>query len=119
MVSGRILLVEDAMDARFLLTEILKSRGYEVDDVSTGHSALQQIGCSIYDLIILDRGLPDLSGIQLLAALRANPRTKTTPILFVTGDGDVSSQVEGLRAGADDYIVKPYEPEILLARVAV
>ena len=111
----RILLVEDEIRLAEALEQILKKQGYLVDLADDGSIGRDMAETGIYDVIILDRNLPDVEGIEILKHLRNN--RITTPVIFLTAKDTVSNRVEGLDAGADDYLVKPFFKEELLARV--
>jgi DNA-binding response OmpR family regulator len=111
----RLLLVEDdAMLGRAVLTA-LKMEGYDVDWMSAGQSALHCLETEDYDLVILDLGLPDVDGKNVLATLRK--RGTTTPVIILTARDSIEDRVGGLDAGADDYMVKPFDQHELMARV--
>lgn len=111
----RLLLVEDdAALVRGLLT-LLRSGGYAVDHVATGADALAVIEGEPYNLIILDIGLPDLSGFDVLKNLRR--RGARTPVLILTARDALQDRISGLDLGGDDYMLKPFEPTELEARV--
>jgi two-component system response regulator PhoP len=111
----RILVVEDEADLREPLAERLKSEGYTVDQAADGREGLFLGREYAIDLGIIDIGLPGMSGIELIQALRKE--AKNYPILILTARGNWQDKVEGLEAGADDYLVKPFHIEELLARV--
>jgi DNA-binding response OmpR family regulator len=111
----RILLVEDdAMIGRAVL-DVLRGEHYAVDWVRDGVAADAALSSEPYDLVLLDLGLPKADGLQVLRSLRA--RRDTVPVLVATARDAVGDRVAGLDAGADDYIVKPYDTDELLARV--
>lgn len=110
-----ILLVEDEIRLANALGQLLKMQGYQVDIVNSGIEGQDMAETGIYDVVILDRMLPDLDGIELLKAIRA--ANITTPVIFLTAKDSVSNKIEGLDAGADDYLVKPFDSNELLARV--
>lgn len=111
----RILLVEDEIELREPLVSRLKAEGYTVDPAADGKEGLFLGREYAIDLGIVDIGLPKLSGIDLIRALRKEE--KSFPILILTARGNWQDKVEGLEAGADDYLVKPFHIEELLARV--
>jgi len=111
----RILLVEDEAGLREPLAERLKGEGYTVDQAADGREGLFLGREYAIDLGIIDIGLPKLSGIELIRHLRK--QEKNFPILILTARGNWQDKVEGLEAGADDYLVKPFHVEELLARV--
>ncbi|MEQ8975422.1 MAG: two-component system response regulator RppA [Coleofasciculus sp. C1-SOL-03] len=111
----RILLVDDEVELTDPLSRVLKREGYEVDVADEGKSGRQLAMQSDYDLLILDWMLPHQSGLELCQQLRS--QGKTTPVLFLTAKDTLDDRVMGLDAGADDYLVKPFELRELLARV--
>ncbi len=111
----RILIVEDEIHLAEALTHLLKKQHYSVDAVYNGDEGLDCALSGIYDLIILDIMLPGLDGISILKNLRQED--KVTPVILLTAKNDTSDKVNGLDAGADDYIPKPFEMEELLARI--
>lgn len=111
----RILLVDDEVELTHPLSRVLKREGYEVDVAYEGQSGHQLAMQSDYDLLILDWMLPHQSGLELCQQLRS--QGKTTPVLFLTAKDTLDDRVMGLDAGADDYLVKPFELRELLARV--
>jgi DNA-binding response OmpR family regulator len=111
----RILLVEDELRLAEALGQILKRQGYLVDAAGDGAAGLDLAETGIYDVIILDRMLPNLEGVDVLRQLRAN--SIKTPVIFLTAKDSVPNRIEGLDAGADDYLVKPFSKDELLARV--
>jgi DNA-binding response OmpR family regulator len=109
----KILVVEDEERIATFLVKGLSREGYDLEHVKSGHDALERAGGS--DLVILDLGLPDIDGLDVLTSLRAE-REDVQVIVLTARDG-VDDRVEGLEAGADDYLVKPFAFEELLARV--
>lgn len=111
----RLLLVEDHVLLADELMAGLARLGYAVDWLADGRDALYQGQSEPYDLIILDLGLPGLPGLDVLKQWRA--QGLTTPVLILTARGSWSERIEGLKAGADDYVTKPFHPEELQLRV--
>lgn len=111
----RLLLVEDHVPLADELMAGLARLGYAVDWLADGRDALYQGQSEPYDLIILDLGLPGLPGLDVLKQWRA--QGLTTPVLILTARGSWSERIEGLKAGADDYVSKPFHPEELQLRV--
>jgi DNA-binding response OmpR family regulator len=111
----RILLVEDDPMIGQAVLDVLRSDHYAVDWVRDGQAADAALSSERYDLVLLDLGLPKADGLQVLRWLRA--RRDTVPVLVATARDAVGDRVAGLDAGADDYIVKPYDTDELLARV--
>ncbi|GAP95786.1 response regulator transcription factor [Leptolyngbya sp. NIES-2104] len=113
----RVLVVEDDLHLAEVLTEALSDRAYSVDVVKDGESAWNWISSVSYDLIVLDVTLPKLDGISLCRRLRTAPNHGTTPVLMLTARDTIADKILGLDAGADDYMVKPFDLEELMARV--
>jgi len=111
----RILVVEDEPVAAALLAKGLREHAYAVDVAADGDEGIQQAGTNDYDLLILDVLLPGMNGLELCRQLRADGLA--VPILMLTARGGLEQRVEGLDAGADDYLPKPYHFPELLARV--
>ncbi len=111
----RILLVEDEPDSARMLAKGLREQTYAVDVASDGESALYQAGVNDYDLMVLDVMLPIKDGVEVCRELRATG--STLPILMLTARDAVQDRITGLDAGADDYLVKPFDFHELLARV--
>jgi DNA-binding response OmpR family regulator len=111
----RILLVEDDPMIGTAVLDVLRSENYAVDWVRDGLAADSALTSEKYDLVLLDLGLPKADGLHVLRSLRA--RRDTVPVLVATARDAVGDRVAGLDAGADDYIVKPYDTDELLARV--
>jgi two-component system OmpR family response regulator len=111
----RILIVEDDPETAGQLVESLTAGGYHVDLAVNGNEALSRGAASDYAVITIDRMLPDIDGIAVMRQLRDDGIT--TPVLFISALGEVDDRVRGLRAGGDDYLVKPFSFAELLARV--
>jgi two-component system copper resistance phosphate regulon response regulator CusR len=111
----RILVVEDEPAAAAVVAKGLREHAYAVDVAADGAEALERIGINDYDLIILDVFLPRINGLELCHQLRAD--AVIAPILMLTARGGLEQRIEGLDAGADDYLAKPYHFSELLARV--
>ncbi len=111
----RVLLVEDDRELAGMLTELLADEGYETDAAHDGQRGLHLGLTGHYDVMIIDRRLPVLDGLELLRRLRA--RAVTTRVLVLSALGELADRVGGLDAGADDYLVKPFEADELLARL--
>ena len=110
----RVLVIEDELDLIRALVQSLREEGYAVDQAIDGREGLSKAEACEYDAIVLDLMLPDLSGLDLLRKLR---QSRKTPVLILTARDGVSDRVQGLDAGADDYLVKPFELSELLARL--
>jgi PAS domain S-box-containing protein len=115
--SGRILLADDNADLRHYVKRLL-SQEYEVQTVTDGEAALAAARENPPDLVLTDVMMPRLDGFGLIAALRADPRTQHVPLILLSARAGEESRVEGLSAGANDYLVKPFSARELLARVS-
>ncbi len=113
----KILVVEDESDIRELLRFNFEQEGFAVEEAGDGAEALDRVARRAPDLIVLDLMLPRMSGLELCRRLRANPDTARLPILMVTAKGAEVDRVLGLEMGADDYVVKPFSPREVVARV--
>jgi two-component system, OmpR family, manganese sensing response regulator len=111
----RILLVDDEQELTQPLSQLLAQEGYSIDVAADGWSGEALATANIYDLYILDWVLPGKSGIEICRSLRRQSNTK--PVLFLTAQDTLDDRVRGLDAGADDYLVKPFELRELLARI--
>ncbi|MBU7585490.1 MAG: response regulator transcription factor [Nostoc sp. TH1S01] len=111
----RILLVDDEVELTDPLSRVLTREGYTVDAAYDGANGSQLATASNYDLLILDWMLPGKTGLEICQELRR--QGKNTPVLFLTAKDTLDDRVQGLDAGADDYLVKPFELRELLARV--
>ena len=114
---SRILIVEDDNDIAALIAHYLDKSGYSSEIVSDGGRALTVSRETPPHLIILDLMLPSLNGLDVCKALRADNRTVAVPIIMLTARGEESERILGLDSGADDYVVKPFNPNELMARV--
>jgi DNA-binding response OmpR family regulator len=113
----RVLIVEDDADIAALIGHYLEKAGFGSETVSDGGRALAKAKETEPDLIVLDLMLPGMSGLEICKALRTDNRTAAVPIIMLTARGEESERILGLDTGADDYVVKPFSPNELLARV--
>lgn len=111
-----ILLIEDDLDLADSLHKVLSNAGYDVTKISDGNEAIPTLKSTSFQLIIIDWGLPNKAGIDIVRELRNEGRV--TPVIFLTGKSDIASKETGLDAGADDYLIKPFSSQELLARIA-
>lgn len=116
-MNSKVLIVEDEMDIGRLLYMQVKNMGYEAEHVSSGEEALALLNRNQYDLMLLDWMLPGLSGIEIAQLVRKMDSMKDIAILMLTAKSDPNNIVEGLEAGADDYLSKPFSTDILKARM--
>ncbi|MCL1602069.1 MAG: response regulator transcription factor [Actinomycetia bacterium] len=114
MTETRILIVDDEPELRGMLRKYLTNEGLVVSDVATGVEALAYLDAAEADLVILDVGLPDIDGFEVLRRIRV---TSDVPVIMLTARADEIDRVVGLSVGADDYVTKPFSPRELLARI--
>jgi DNA-binding response OmpR family regulator len=117
MPNARLLVVEDNDEIAQMMTLFLGSRGFKVSVAGDATTALEMVRESLPDLILLDVGLPDVNGYELLRRLRQDPRTRHLPAMFVTQRKLKPDRITGLQLGADDFITKPFDPDELGLRV--
>lgn len=117
MTSLRLLVVEDDRALGPLLLRMFRAHGHDAELAADGQRGLHLALTRAYDVLVIDRGLPAIEGLDLLARLRRSGTT--APALILTALGTLADRVEGLDRGADDYLVKPFEVEELMARVRV
>lgn len=117
MSRKTVLVVEDEEDIRELITYNLETEGYRVIGVATGEEAMTAVGNQLPDMILLDLMLPGTNGLDVCRMLKGNSETQGIPVIIVTAKGEESDIVVGLELGADDYVVKPFSPKELTARV--
>jgi DNA-binding response OmpR family regulator len=113
----RALVVEDDPDIVELLVHYLRAESFQVDAFDDGRKALERIKSESYQLLVLDLQLPGMDGLALCAEVRRDKRTKDVPVVMLTARGDEADRIVGLEMGADDYVVKPFSPKELVARV--
>ncbi len=116
-MSGRILVVDDVATNRIIMKVKLAAACYSVDQAESGAAALAAARDKKPDLILLDVMMPDMSGVEVCRALKADPATADIPVVLITALSDRNAKMEGLEAGADDFLTKPVEEVTLLARV--
>jgi DNA-binding response OmpR family regulator len=114
--SQRVLVVEDNEAIRSLLSRLLQRRGYLVVPVTSGEAALEVAGDG-FDVVLLDVGLPDMNGLEVCRRIRAEAMTATLPIVIMTGRAEPGDIRDGLAAGADDFVTKPFDADDLMARL--
>jgi two-component system alkaline phosphatase synthesis response regulator PhoP len=118
MADTRILVVEDERDILELIRYNLEKAGHGVTPAATGEAGLALAREAPPDLVVLDLMLPGMDGLSVCRALKRDARTRDVPVVMVTARGTEADVVSGLNLGADDYIVKPFSPAVLVARVA-
>lgn len=115
-MSGKILIVDDESAARAALEMLLRREGFEVRDASHGEAALAECAAFLPDLILLDILMPGLNGFEVCRRIKATPETRLTPVVLITGLSATEDRIQGINAGADDFLSKPIDFNELLAR---
>lgn len=117
MTESKVLVVEDDPDIQELVQYNLERQGFQVVTCSDGESGLDEASRLPYGVMVLDIMLPGMDGLSILRKLKENPSTRSIPIIMLTAKGEESDIVIGLELGADDYVVKPFSPKELVARI--
>ena len=118
MAIQKILVVDDSPTERYFLTEILIKNGFSVSTAENGEEALQKIKADKPQLILMDIVMPGQNGFQVTRSISRDPLMTDVPIIICTSKGQETDRIWGLRQGARDYIVKPVDPQELLAKIA-
>lgn len=116
-MSQHIVVIEDERDIVNLLSYTLRKEGFEVRSSQSGREGIDLLRRGPADLAIIDIMLPDLSGLELCKKVRADENLKSLPVIFLTAKGEEFDRILGLELGADDYVVKPFSPRELVARI--
>lgn len=115
----KILVVDDMVTMRRIVKNILKQLGFaNVDEAENGQEALQKLRADSFGFVVSDWNMPVMTGIDMLRAIRADEKLKTTPVLMVTAEAQQSNLVEAVQAGVSNYIVKPFTAETLQEKIA-
>jgi two-component system phosphate regulon response regulator PhoB len=117
MTKPLVLIVEDEAPLVLMLRYNLEKEGFEVAEAADGEEALLQIAERRPDIVLLDWMLPHVSGLEICRQIRRSPQTKSLPVVMLTARGEEGDRVRGLNSGADDYVVKPFSPSELVARL--
>ncbi len=118
-LSMKILVVDDFSTMRRIIKNILKQIGFaNVDEAENGQVALSKIADGNYDFVISDWNMPEMNGMELLKSVRANETTKDLPFLMVTAEAKKENVVEAVKAGVNNYIVKPFTAETLQEKIS-
>lgn len=117
MAKERLLLIEDDKDIQELLRYNLSKEGYQIVQAFTGEEGLKAARGKSPDLIILDLMLPGMDGLEVCKLLKKEPKTEGIPVVMLTAKGEEPDVVAGLEIGAEDYILKPFSPKVLIARI--
>jgi DNA-binding NarL/FixJ family response regulator len=115
--NKQLLLIDDDPNLILLVKDYLEFRGYNVTTAENGRAALEVLDLQVPDMIICDVMMPEMDGYGLVKHIRQSPRTNKIPVLFLSAKGQADDRVKGLNEGADVYMVKPFEPEELVAQV--
>lgn len=115
---AQILVVDDSASMRNMVTATLQSAGHQVADAGDGQAALNKAKTASFDAVVTDLNMPIMDGIELVKNLRSLPTYKYTPILLLTTESAADKKAQGKQAGATGWLVKPFNPEKLLATIA-
>lgn len=118
MAIQKILVVDDSPTERYFLTDILIKNGFSVSTAENGEEALLKVKADKPQLILMDVVMPGQNGFQITRAISKDPETQDIPIIICTSKGQETDRIWGLRQGARDYVVKPVDPQELLAKIA-
>jgi twitching motility two-component system response regulator PilH len=118
MPVKKILVVDDSPTERHVMVELLTKNGYQVVTAESGEEGVVKAKAELPDLVIMDVVMPGLNGYQATRTLTRDEDTKNIPVLMCTSKGQETDKIWGLRQGAQDYLVKPVNPEELLAKIA-
>lgn len=113
----RVLLVDDVPDNLRMLSDVLEDAGYMVMVATSGQSAIERLGFMLPDVILLDAVMPGMDGFETCRRIKADPRTADTPVVFMTGLTDSEHILRGFQSGGVDYVTKPVDPMVVLARI--
>ncbi|HAH10723.1 MAG TPA: response regulator [Alphaproteobacteria bacterium] len=116
-MTKHIMAVDDSKTMRDMVSFTLRNAGFQVSEAEDGKAALNALSSAKVDAVITDLNMPNMDGVSLIKALRADPRYKTTPILMLTTESDPAKKSEGRDAGATGWLVKPFNPEKLVETV--
>ncbi len=118
MAIHKILIVDDSPTERYFLTDILVKNGFSVSTAENGEDALLKIKADKPQLILMDVVMPGQNGFQITRAISRDPETQDVPVIICTSKNQETDRIWGLRQGARDYLVKPIDPQELLAKIA-
>jgi twitching motility two-component system response regulator PilH len=118
MPIQKVLIVDDSPTERYFLTDILVKNGFSVSTAESGDEAMLKVKADKPQLILMDVVMPGQNGFQVTRAISRDPTTQDVPIIICTSKGQETDRIWGMRQGAKDYIVKPVDPQELLAKIA-
>ncbi|WP_439598647.1 response regulator [Falsiroseomonas sp.] len=113
-MAKRVMTVDDSRTMREMVAFTLRKAGFEVSEAADGKLALAALQAAPVDVVITDLNMPNMDGVALIRALRADPRMRAVPILMLTTESEASKKAEGKSAGATGWLVKPFDPEKLV-----
>lgn len=115
----KILLVDDSNTMRRIERNALERLGMtDIQEAQDGADALLKLAAGEFDLVLMDWNMPNMTGIEALKVMKADPKVKTPPVIMVTSEAEKSRIVEAIQAGAADYVVKPFEPDTLQKKIS-
>lgn len=114
----KVLIVDDSRAMRCILSRLMRELGYEVAEASQGQEALDHLGAHRdTDLLLVDWNMPVMNGLELVQAIRRNPDLKSLRLMMVTTETEMSQVAKAMKAGADEYVMKPFTKDIILEKV--
>jgi two-component system, chemotaxis family, chemotaxis protein CheY len=116
-MGNTIMTVDDSASVRQMVSFTLKEAGYQVIEAADGRDAISKMNGSQINLVVTDLNMPNMDGIELIKNIRANPKYKFIPILMLTTESQTEKKMEGKKAGATGWIIKPFQPQQLLSVV--
>lgn len=119
MKKWKVLIIEDEDTIRALLSDLLSDEGYDVITAKDGLDGLEVLRCELPDIILLDCQMPRMDGYETIKKIRDNPYWMNIPIIFLTVKSSETDQIKGIELGAEDYIIKPFNKNILLAKIKI
>jgi two-component system chemotaxis response regulator CheY len=115
----KILLVDDSNTMRRIEKNTLEKMGYtDIHEASDGVEAIAKLGAGGFELVMMDWNMPNMTGIDALKAIKADPALKAVPVIMVTSESEKARILEAIQAGAANYVVKPFQPEILQEKIS-
>ncbi|MCD6498939.1 MAG: response regulator [Deltaproteobacteria bacterium] len=113
--ARRVLVVEDSDAMRHIACDVLEMEGFEVLEAVSGFDALKLLAAEQVDVVVTDINMPDLTGLELIKFCRSDPKRKDIPVIVISTDSSAADRERAIKLGANDYLVKPFEPDDLVA----